>query len=164
MAIYICIKMVSFGLMWSWKPNWGSLLPACLCNCSMDFTNHKGQNECDHPQQSIAHWFFSLYDSHKYWSSFFKQGGLLIYISLKISPFWSMVPCRGLFNVQYANQVSETLFYFLWTKKVAFPAGCETSSPPLCCHVSYCLVKRLKKEMLAGLVLVSIFLVWFRFR
>lgn len=80
-AIYICIKMVSFGLMWSWKPNWGSLLPACLCNCSMDFTNHKGQNECDHPQQSIAHWFFSLYDSHKYWSSFFKQGGLLIYIS-----------------------------------------------------------------------------------
>lgn len=109
-AIYICIKMVSFGLMWSWKPNWGSLLPACLCNCSMDFTNHKGQNECDHPQQSIAHWFFSLYDSHKYWSSFFKQGGLLIYISQKNKSVAKHSILQRLFNVRYVNKMSKVSF------------------------------------------------------
>lgn len=75
--------------MWSWEPDGGSLLPACLCNCRMDFTTHKGQNECDHLWSSIAHrfFFFWLYDSHRYWSSFFKQGDLLIYI---LQNYWTL--------------------------------------------------------------------------
>lgn len=56
--------------------------------------------------------------------------------------------------MQYVNQISK-IFFLLFNQKLAFSAGCETSSSLLCCYVSYCLVKRLKKEMLAGLVLVN---------